>query len=368
MPDQIHGFCDPKFQRIADIFQDNFENDLEVGASLAVAKDGEIIVDLWGGLKNADRKTPWEEDKLVLVLSSTKFPTTLCALRLIDQGKLDPDKPIAHYWPEFAANGKDKIPVRQIFNHSTGVFCFDPPIKFSDMYDWEGTLAKLANQAPAWKPGSQSGYHGMTYGFLVGGLVHRITGLKTGEYLSSEITKPLGIDFHIGASAKEIARMGTIIPMEIEEAELGTLAQKAQNQFLDPTWEDLEFISSDIPGANGLGNGRSLAQLAGIMAMNGTVNGYEVMSPATVDLALTEQGYTKDAVEDILLRWGFGFGLNSAEFECPSDEAMHWGGSGGSVLIADRKSRTSFGYAMNYMYPGFGDDHAVRGCVRGSAQ
>jgi len=358
MLDHIHGFCDPKFQRIADIFQDNFDRGLEVGASLAVMKDGEIIVDLWGGLKDEGRKTPWEEDTLVLVFSSTKFPATLCALRLIDQGSLDPDKPIAHYWPEFAANGKDKIPVRQIFNHSTGVFCFDPPIRFTDMYDWEGALTKLANQVPAWKPGTQSGYHGHTYGYLVGGLVHRITGLKTGEYLRSEITKPLGIDFHIGSSMKEFDRMATIIPMENEEAEPGTLAQKAQNQFQDSTWEweDLAYISSDIPSANGLGNGRSLAQLAGIMAMNGTVNGYEVMSPATVDLALTEQGYKKDTVEDVLIRWGFGFGLNSAEFECPSDEAMHWGGAGGSFLIADRQSRTSFGYAMNKMYPGFGDD------------
>jgi CubicO group peptidase (beta-lactamase class C family) len=353
---EIKGFCDPRFQQLADIFQKNFDEGPEVGASLAVTREGEVVVDLWAGLKDQEKATPWEQDTLVLVFSSTKFPVTLCALRLIDQGKLDPDKPIAYYWPEFVANGKDSIPVKQIFNHTSGVFCFDPPYPWTDQFDFEGTLARLAGQAPSFEPGSLSAYHGSIYGFLVGGLVYNITGSTPGQYLKDEITGPLDIDFHIGSSMDEVARMATIIPMAEEEVKPGILATKEQNQFLGPQWTGLECITAELPSANGLGNARSLAQLASIMAMNGTLNNYQVMSPATVDLALTELGYVVDSVNDLAIRWGFGFGLNSDEFECPSDDSLHWGGAGGSVLIADRKSRTSFGYAMNYMWPGFGDD------------
>ncbi len=354
---EMKGFCDPKFQQLADIFLKNFDDGPEVGASLACTKDGELVVDIWAGLKDQDKETLWEEDTLALVFSSTKFPVSICALRLIDQGKLDPEKPVATFWPEFAANGKEEITLKQIFNHTSGVFCFDPPCPWDDQYDWDGTLARLASQTPSWEPGTISGYHGATYGFLLGGLIYNITGLTPGQYLKQEVTDPLNIDFHIGSSMDEFARMAKMIPLEEEEeAEPGTLAHKAQIQYIGPRWEGIETITSELPSANGLGNGRSLAQLASIMAMNGTVNGYEVFSPATVDLALTETGYAQDAIEDVKVRFGSGFGLNSAEFECPSDESMHWGGAGGSVLIADRKSQTSFGYAMNFMWPGFGDD------------
>ena len=354
----INGFCDSRFQRLADIFETNFKDTVEVGASMAITREGETVVDLWGGLKDQDSGAAWEANTLVLVFSSTKFATTLCALQLIDQGKLDPEKPITHYWPEFATNGKEKTLVKHIFSHSTGVFCFDPPCEFSDQYDWEGILARLASQKPEWESGTESGYHAWTYGFLVGALVHRISGMTPGQYLKKEITGPLGIDFHLGSSTDELARMAKIIPFEEDEEVLepGTRKYKAANQFLGSPWAEFLSITGELPSANGLANGRSLAQLASILAMNGTLNGYEVLAPKTVDLALTELAYSQDTVEDVKIRWGFGFGLNSEEFECPSNEALHWGGGGGSVLIADRRSRTSFGYAMNYMYAGFGDD------------
>jgi CubicO group peptidase (beta-lactamase class C family) len=368
---EVNGYCDPKFQQLADIFQRNFDDGLEDGASLAVSRDGQVVVDLWAGVRDRETAEPWEEDTLVLVFSSTKFAATLCAMRLIDQGRLELEQPIANYWPEFAANGKDLITVNQVFNHTSGVFCFDPPIRWSDQYDWEGVLSKLAAQKPSYEPGSLSAYHGNTYGFLIGGLVYYITGMTPGRYLKQEITEPLKIDFHIGSSRDEIKRMATIIPMEEDEVLSGPLADLRAKQFLDATWVGKESLTAELPSGNGLGNARSLAQLASIVAMNGSLKGYKVFSPKTVDLSLVELGYVKDAVEDVAIRWGLGFGLNSAEFECPSNECVHWGGAGGSVLIADRKSRTSFGYAMNRMYPGFGDDprtdpmrHAFNNIVR----
>ncbi len=349
---EIQGHCDSKFQRVGDAFQKNFDDGLEVGASVAVTLDEELVVDLWAGVRDEAKQTPWEKDTIALVFSSTKIPTALVGLMLVDQGKLDIDLPVAHYWPEFSAKGKEKVLVRHCFAHSAGVPTFDPPVPFSLQYDWDAITQRLAEQSLLFEPGDGSGYHGTTFGFLVGELVRRVTGMTPGQYLKSEVTSKVDIDFHIGSSRDEIKRMATIIPMEgRQEAEEGTLAWKSQHALLPPAWEGLISLTSEQPAVNGMGNGRSLAELGAILAMNGEFRGNRFLSPEIIDLILTEQSYVKDRIVGENIRYGLGLGLNSTEFQCATEESMHWGGAGGSFMVADRHFRSSIGYVMNRMLP-----------------
>jgi CubicO group peptidase (beta-lactamase class C family) len=351
----IHGHCDARFKQLRDIFEQNFLDDQEVGASLAVTVEGEVVVDLWAGYTNPRRDQLWQQDTVVLVFSSTKFPVTLCAYMLLDQGRLDLDTPVCHYWPEFAQNGKSEITVRQIFTHTACVPSYDPPIPFSLHYNWDAISARLAEQAPWWPPGSVFCYHGATYGNLLGELIRRVDGRTPGVFLREEITSKLDIDFHLGADMSVVRRMAEIIPVPEELLEVPG-DKRFVNALQPPSWEGMECLRSEMPSTNGLGNARSLAQLADVMALDGRVGHHQFFSSAITSEALKEQIYARDKDNDLLIRLGLGLGLNSKEFECPSDGAIHWGGAGGSFLIADQNHRTSIGYAMNRMLPGFGDD------------
>jgi CubicO group peptidase (beta-lactamase class C family) len=347
----VDGHCAPEFQRLEEIFRRNLEQGLDVGASLAVTLDGELVVDLWGGIKDQEKGTAWERDTIVLVFSTTKIFSALCGLMLIDQGRLDPDAPIADYWPEFAVNGKEKVLVRHAFTHSAGVPAYDPPIPFSTQYDWAAITVELAKQKPMWEPGTTTGYHGSTFGVLIGELVRRVTGQTIGQYLREEVTSKLGIDLCIGATMDEVRRMGTMIPTDDREewGEPDSIGYRADHTFLPPEWDTLECLTCELPSGNGMANGRSLAQLGSVFALNGEVGGHRFLQPETIDLMLTEQFYDTDLVVSEPVRFGFGMGLNSAEFPCPSESSLHWGGAGGSFMVADRQYRAAIGYAMNFM-------------------
>lgn len=373
MSTEIHGHCDPEFQRLADVFEDNFNRDLELGASVAVTVEGELAVDLWGGYADPKRTRPWQEDSVVLVFSSTKFPTTLCAAMLIDQGELDIDLPIAHYWPEFGTKGKDKILVRHIFNHTAAVPGFEPPIPFSTLYDWDAVTSALADQEPWWEPGTASGYHGGTYGHLVGELIRKISGKTVGQFLKAEITSKIDADFQLGFDMDDFPRfVQTEEAGERESQEEGSIGYRIENSYLPPQWEGAECLTSEMPGANGITNGRALAKIASIIAMNGEVAGHRFLSPETIDLLLTETSYQTDVANGMKMRWGLGIGLHCEEFPCLGEGSAHFGGYGGSMLMADRDYRVSIGYAMNRLYPDFEGDprntplrHAFIDIVRG---
>ena len=273
---EIHGTCDARFQRLQDVFAKNFEDGHEVGASVAVSQEGEMVVDLWAGYADAAKSRPWQEDTIVLVFSTTKVMTTLCALMLIDRGELDIDSPVARYWPEFAQNGKDKVLVRHLFNHSAGIPGWEPPIPFTTLYDWDRTIESLAQQALWWEPGTQSGYHASTYGFLVGELIRRVSGKTPGVFLKEEVTSKIDADFHIGLPREALRRFGEMIPMEEPRiwGETGAIGDRVDNCLLPPAWEGLECLESENPGGNGIGNARSLARIGSILAMNGQLDGH----------------------------------------------------------------------------------------------
>ena len=358
---EIHGHCDTKYQIVKEAFTENFRQGLEVGASLAVTEGGKYVVDLWGGYADRAALKPWEEDTLVLVYSTSKIPTALCALMLVDRGELDLDAPVAQYWPEFAQGGKEKLPVRYLFSHSAGLPGFDEKIPFEALYDWEGIVARLASQEPWWEPGTVSGYHGVTMGFLLGELVRRITGQSLGTFFRTEVAEKLGSDFHIGLPEKCRPRVAEILQevFRTYEPKPGSIAARwLENQPSpsDPQWSSNACQSAEIPSVNGHGNARSIARLGSAIAMGGELDGVHLLSRATLDKALEEQIYVTDLCIGAPIRFGLGMALSSPEFPMPNPNTLHWGGYGGSFCTMDLDAGICCAYAMNHLLPDFGAD------------
>ncbi len=211
-PTPLGGTCSARFDPLRELFAAKLESGEDLGASLAVNIDGEMVVDLWGGWADEARTVPWTENTITYVFSTTKTMTSLAALVLVDRGELDLDANVATYWPEFAARGKAGIKVRQLLSHTSGVSGWDQPITLEDLYDWDKSTALLAAQAPWWEPGTASGYHALNYGHLIGEVIRRITGQRLGEFFAAQIAGPLGADFHIGLPPSEFHRVANVVP------------------------------------------------------------------------------------------------------------------------------------------------------------
>ena len=212
-PTELGGTCSARFDRLRELFAAKLESGEDLGASLVVNIDSEVVVDLWGGWADGARTVPWTENTITNVFSTTKSMTSLAALVLVDRGELDLDANVADYWPEFAAQGKAGIKVRQLLSHTSGVSGWDQPVTIEDLYDWDKSTAMLAAQAPFWEPGTASGYHGLTYGHLIGEVIRRITGQRLGEFFAAHISAPLGADFHIGLPPSEFHRVANVVPL-----------------------------------------------------------------------------------------------------------------------------------------------------------
>jgi CubicO group peptidase (beta-lactamase class C family) len=219
---KLQGYAEPRFARVADAFAQGFERHGEVGAACCVYLGGRPVVDLWAGLADAASARPWERDTLVITFSSTKGVTAVCANRLIEQGRLNPDAPVARYWPEFAAEGKGAITLRQVLGHRAGLAEVEGEFTLDDLVAWEPITRQLARQKPQWEPGTRHGYHMRSYGWLVGEVVRRVTGLSLGRYFAREIAAPLGLDFHIGLPESLEPRVATLYP-PAPGADLGAL-------------------------------------------------------------------------------------------------------------------------------------------------
>ena len=208
----VSGTYDERFAGVADVLARNLDDGLDIGASVAVTLDGESVVDIWGGHVDAERTTPWERDTIVTVFSTSKTMTALCALILADRGELDLHAPVSRYWPEFAAAGKADIEVRQLLGHTVGTVRVGRAARPEDLADWERCTSLLAGQAPWWEPGTASGYHSLTQGYLVGEVVRRVAGVLARRVLPDEVAEPLGADFHIGLPAPRSDTPGAADP------------------------------------------------------------------------------------------------------------------------------------------------------------
>lgn len=352
----MSGFTDSKFEAVADVFQANLDSDAEVGAAFAVSVEGETVIDLWGGWADAEMTRPWEKDTLVNVWSTTKTMMALTALLLADRGELDFDAPVARYWPEFAANGKEAIKVSHLMSHSAGLSGWDTPITMDDLYDWDKVTGLLQDQAPWWEPGSAPGYHAITQGYLVGEVVRRITGRTLGTVFREEIAEPLGADFHIGLDARHDHRIADLIPPPVgagEAAREGLSRRTVTNPPLKiEATRTQAWRAAEIPAAGGHGNARSIIDIHGLLANDGVAKGRRLLSPSGVDKALELQIAGVDAVLGMPVRFGMGFGL-AGTGGLPADRrTLFWGGYGGSLAFVDVDSRTSIAYVMNKMGAG----------------
>ncbi len=354
---EISGTCAPGYERVRDAFAENFTRRDEIGASVAVIAAGTPVVDLWAGWADSARTRPWQAGTLTNVWSTTKAMTSVCAHILISRGELDPDAPVARYWPEFAAGGKEDIPVRWVMSHRAGLPGVTVPLRVEDYYDWEKITGLLAAQEPFWTPGTASGYHALSFGYLVGEVVRRITGLSLGRFFAAEVAGPLGADFHIGLGEADLGRCSDVHGFRrgLSDDEVAELARSDASMrpvlaaLANPAMTGSEanmpaWRRAEIPAANGHGTALALATVLGAMA-----DGSErLVSAATLRAVRTGQGRCTDRVLGIPLEYGLGFGLSGPERHFgPDPAAFGHDGMGGSTVCADAGRGIAFAYVMN---------------------
>lgn len=352
----VQGLVHDKYAGARAAFEANLDSGADIGASFCATVEGETVVDLWGGFADEARTRPWQRDTIVNVYSTTKTMTALTALLLADRGELDFDAPVARYWPQFAAGGKEAVKVSHLMSHSAGLSGWKEPLVKEDLYDWDKVTALLAAQAPFWEPGTAPGYHALTQGYLVGEVVRRITGKSLGTVFREEIAEPLGADFHIGLPASEDARVAELIAPPPAEAGLGAgpRSQLQANMSDNPPLEVSEtrtraWRGAEIPAAGGTGNARSVAEVQSLLANGGVAKGKRILSEAGCRKALELQIEGPDLILGIPARFGMGFGLAGGAVPLPNPNTIYWGGYGGSLVIIDMDARTTFAYAMNKM-------------------
>jgi CubicO group peptidase (beta-lactamase class C family) len=358
---ELSGKCDDQFEGLRAALARNLDSGEELGASLVLDIDGEIVVDLWGGFCDQARTVPWSEQTITNVWSSTKTVTSLAALMLVDRGELDVDAPVARYWPEFAAQGKQDVLVRHVMSHASGVSGLDQPAVAEDLYDWTSATSRMAAQAPWWPPGSASGYHALNYGHLVGEVVRRISGKTLKQFVAEEIAGPLGADFQIGAAEADWGRISDVVPppplpFDLAALDPDSLTVKtltgpvvAGETANTPGWR-----RADIGGANGHGNARSVARIMSVVARGGEVDRVRLLGQDTIDLIFREQQNGIDLVLGVPLRFGIGYGLPQLDILpwIPDEKICYWGGWGGSTIVMDVGRRMTISYMMNKMGPG----------------
>jgi CubicO group peptidase (beta-lactamase class C family) len=362
MTTTVKGHCEDRFAGVRDAFQANFDNGLEMGASVAIAIEGELVVDLWGGMADPATGTPWESDTICCLFSATKTMAALCALTLADRGLIDLDAPVATYWPEFAANGKEAVLVRHVLAHTAGLPGWTKPMTLDDLYDTRSAAEVLAAQAPWWEPGTAAGYHAVTQGYLLGEIVLRVTGQTLGDFFRTTFAEPLDADYHIGTGPELDARIAPVIPPASVlggRCTPGSLGERAlNNPVIDASVANTErYRRIELPASNGYGNARGMARAQSVISNGGTVGTTTFLSSSGVEQIFREQWVGRDLVQEVDTRLGIGFGLNGPEVPVSANaRSCFWGGWGGSVVINDLEARTTFAYAMNRMGDGLDTD------------
>lgn len=368
---EIHGACDPRFEAVRTAFRSNFDSGQEQGASVVVTLDGVPVVDLWAGRADGGGERPWERDTIVNVWSTTKTMAATCMLMLADRSALDLDSPVATYWPEFASHGKDGVTVAQVLGHTAGLPGWVPAIDPDLLVDHDRATAALINQPTWWTPGTASGYHAVSQGFLENEIVRRVTGRTLGTFFREEVAEPLGADFHIGLPESEDGRVAEIIAP-------GPNAMAEASAALDPTSVAARALLScpltgsepntrawraaEIPAAGGTGNARAVARVHSALANGGTVDGVKLLSTEGVGRIFVERCHQVDQVLGVRMRLGTGFGLmNDVVPLSPNPRSCFWGGWGGSIAVIDLDARLSIAYVMNRMAGGLVGD--VRGAM-----
>ena len=353
MPLEVHGYCNPKFEPVAREFEALWD-DIEVGASVCVYVRNEKVVSLWGGYCDAAQTRPWQRDTLANIYSTTKGIVALAVAMLVDRGKLQYEDPVAAHWPEFGAENKHEITVAQLLSHQAGLFDFTPQISVNDLYDWGKMVFNLAAQKPRWHPGTAFGYHAITWGYLAGELIRRVTGITPGQFIRNHIAGPLDADLYLGLPAELHERCADLIGPNRARKPLISSRQARQPALIanDPAITPFghacstEYRSAEIPATNGHASAEGLAR-----CYNAALSG-QLLSKPTLEIAISE--VTRDETDLVLaqqLRRAQGFLLGSTDiYFGNSARAYGHPGTGGSTGFADPDSQVAFGYVMNQLH------------------
>ncbi len=377
----VQGFVSAGFEPVRGAFAANFEHRGDLGAACCIHLHGRPVVDLWGGVTAAGGTEPYTGDNLQMVMSTTKGVVAIAAHILAQEGRLDFDAPVAHYWPEFAAEGKTTIPVRWLLSHRAGLAAIDRPLSLEQVYAWDPVVDALAAQRPLWEPGSAHGYHVGTFGWLAGEVIRRVTGMSVGKFVAERIAGPLGAEFWIGLPSAMNARMATMVPSpppsgppDAFTARLmdpTTLLHRAfANPMLLPSmFNEPAFWAAEIPAANGVGTARALSRL--YAACIGEVDGVRLLKADTLERATEMQSAGEDLVLGYETRYATGFQLSFPFRPMAGEGSFGHYGMGGSVAFGHQELGFSFAYVMNQMLSSGGVDprsaalvEALMGCLR----
>jgi len=361
---QVKGRLDLRFEPVKQAFAELFNDPQERGAALCVQMGGQTVLDIWAGFSDKDRQQGWAEDTLVNLFSCTKTFTAVCALQLVAEGKLDLDAPVARYWPEFAAAGKERISLRQILCHRAGLPALRELLPPEALYDWQVMTDALAGEAPWWTPGSAQGYAAITYGWLVGELIRRVEGRSAGQSIAARIVRLLGLDFYLGTPDSEFPRiahvargkgnLGDVSTQRLLKAMMTQPQSVSTRAFANPpsimtSTNKPEWRRMEQPAANGHGNARTLASFFAAL-LDDRLLPTELLAEMTC-----EHSQGEDLT--LLTQTRFGLGCLLDQPDLPnatfgaSAKAFGHPGAGGSIGFADPEHELSFGFVCNTLGP-----------------
>ncbi|MER7900652.1 serine hydrolase domain-containing protein [Streptomyces sp. NPDC096046] len=377
----VHGTVAEGFEPVRDAFVRNFETLGDRGAAVAVYRDGHKVVDLWGGTKDVDGSAPWEHGTAQVVRSATKGVAAAVLLLLHQRGQLDLDAPVGHYWPEFKARGKERVLVRHVLNHRAGLPVLDRPLTPQEALDPLKGPEAVAAQAPVWEPGTDHGYHALTYGWLLDELVRRVTGQGTGAWLASQVTGPLGLDLWLGLPEPEAGRVGRVGRVEGAEPTGGLRARPKRSvteAYEDPAsltrrafaaispfpdQNDPAYRASALPATNAMATADGLARFYATL-IGDTAGATRLFSPETVELARAEESAGPDRVLVVGTRFGLGYMLHGSASPFLTPGSFGHPGRGGALGFADPETGIAFGYVTNGFRKTVTADPRAQGLVR----
>ena len=361
---QVQGHFELQFEAVRDAFAALFDDPQERGAALCVQVGGQTVVDLWAGTSDKDASEAWHTDTILNLFSCTKTFTAVTALQLVAEGKLELDTPVARYWPEFAAAGKQAVTLRQLLSHQAGLPALRTLLPAEALYDWQLMVDALAAETPWWEPGTGHGYAAITYGWLIGELLRRADGRGPGESIVARVARPLGLDFHVGLADEEFYRVAHIARGK------GNMGDEAAQRLLKVTMREPEALSTRAftnppsvltstnkpewrrmqqPAANGHGNARSLAGF-----YSGLLDG-SLLESELLDELTRQHSLGMD--KTLLTQTRFGLGCMLDQPDVPNAtfglgrRAFGHPGAGGSVGFADPERDVAFGFAVNTLGP-----------------
>ncbi|HTY49560.1 MAG TPA: serine hydrolase domain-containing protein [Steroidobacteraceae bacterium] len=359
----LNGRCDPRFGSVLEAFIENYRREDEVGSAVCVLVDGRTVVDLWGGWRDGARTREWQHDTIVCMMSVAKGITGMAFSLLVDRGWVDIDAPVARYWPEFAAAGKERLPVRFVLDHRAGLPIVAEPLWPGAIYDHAAICGALARQAPLWEPGTVAAYHVHTQGYLLGEIIRRVTGRTVGTFVREELAGPLSADYRIGGlSPHDEARCAEVMPnmqarlFAAKEAETDTLRARAFVQNPAEPWpvtlNSRSWRRAEIASGNGHGHARAVARIYAAFARGGELDGVRVTRPASIEAMIREQHHITELMQDRPYHQALGILLNTPEavYMGPNPRAFGHHGIGGSIGFADPDARLGFSYAVNRMH------------------